>query len=210
LKPTKDVTDPKVIKALGHPLRLRILGVLDGRVASPSELAAEFESPIGNVSYHVRILQSMGLIRLVRTTPKRGAIEHHYEAVARPVITDETWARLPESVKRALVGATLDHTAGVVRAAAAAGGFDRPEAHLSRTRLVLDDEGWKALTRELTATTEYALEIAKQSQARLKKQSEAADNAMFVVVSFEPPVDSQESESPRRRTRRKRRSAARA
>jgi DNA-binding transcriptional ArsR family regulator len=208
-KPTKDITDPKVIKALAHPLRLRILGVLHGRIASPSELAEEFEAPIGNVSYHVRILQSMGLIRLVRTTPKRGAIEHHYEAVARPVVTDETWGQLPASVKRALVNASLDHTGAVVRAAALRGGFNHAEARLTRTTLVLDDEGWQTLSRELVGATERALEIAQESEARLRGQGKAGDGAMLVLVSFEPRPTA-EPERPRRATRRKRRSSARA
>jgi len=34
----KDVTDPRLVKALAHPLRVRILAVLDEHVASPTEL----------------------------------------------------------------------------------------------------------------------------------------------------------------------------
>jgi len=36
------------------------------------------------VSYHVRTLAQLELIKLVKKTPRRGAIEHHYEAVERP------------------------------------------------------------------------------------------------------------------------------
>jgi hypothetical protein len=36
------------------------------------------------VSYHVRILARLGLIELVRTTPRRGAVEHHYRSLPRP------------------------------------------------------------------------------------------------------------------------------
>jgi hypothetical protein len=171
-------------------------------------LAVEFESPIGNVSYHVRILQSMGLIRLVRTTPKRGAIEHHYEAVARPVITDETWGRLPASVKRALVNASLDHIGGVVRTAATSGGFDHSQARLSRTSLVLDDDGWQRLSHELVDAKERALEISQESEARLQEQGKTGDNAMLVLVSFEPRPASEPE--PARRARRRRRASARA
>src|SRR3712207_2003998 len=89
VRPDKDVTDARLVKALAHPLRVRILGVLDERVASPSELAEELDAPLGNVSYHVRILASLGLIRLVKETPRRGSVEHHYEAVPRPMISEE-------------------------------------------------------------------------------------------------------------------------
>ena len=91
MKPYADLSDQRVVKALAHPLRVQILGLLEHQTASPSELAAELRVPLGNVSYHVRQLQSFGLIRLVRTTPRRGSIEHHYELVARPDITDAAW-----------------------------------------------------------------------------------------------------------------------
>jgi DNA-binding transcriptional ArsR family regulator len=73
--------DPKLAKALAHPLRAQILERLERHTASPSELADELAAPLGNVSYHVRILADAGLIELVRTTRRRGATEHHYRAV---------------------------------------------------------------------------------------------------------------------------------
>jgi DNA-binding transcriptional ArsR family regulator len=208
LKPTRDVTDPKVIKALTHPLRHRILGVLDGRVASPSELAEEFESPIGNVSYHVRMLESVGLIRLVRTTPKRGAIEHHYEAVARPIISDETWGRLPTSVKRALVNAGLDHAGEMVSHAAAGNGFERSEAQLSHTQLALDDEAWKELSDALNDTRRQAFEIGKESEARLKQAGENGVSAMLLLLAFERASEPATPRPARRTKRRRRRSTS--
>ena len=78
------ITDQGIITALGHPLRARILAHLDAGEASPKELAAALGEKLGNVSYHVRILARLGLIELVRETPRRGAVEHHYRAVPRP------------------------------------------------------------------------------------------------------------------------------
>src|SRR4051795_9957618 len=89
MKPRSDISDPRVIKALTHPLRVQILRTLEERTASPSEIADEIEAPLGNVSYHVRQLHTLGLIRLVRRTPRRGAIEHHYTAIARAQLVRE-------------------------------------------------------------------------------------------------------------------------
>ena len=80
----RGITDQSIITALGHPLRARILARLDDGEASPKEIAAEFGEKLGNVSYHVRILARLGLIELVRETPRRGAVEHHYRSVPRP------------------------------------------------------------------------------------------------------------------------------
>ncbi|TMK71288.1 MAG: helix-turn-helix transcriptional regulator, partial [Actinobacteria bacterium] len=50
--------DRRLIKALGHPVRIRALEVLNARVASPSELAKELGEPLGNVAYHVKVLEA--------------------------------------------------------------------------------------------------------------------------------------------------------
>ena len=42
--------DQRVVKAIGHPLRARLLAILNERVASPNELAKETGEPLGNVS----------------------------------------------------------------------------------------------------------------------------------------------------------------
>ena len=67
-----DINDPRLVKALAHPLRIRILAILEDRVASPSEIAEQLDAPLGNVSYHVRQLAELGLISLVRETPVGG------------------------------------------------------------------------------------------------------------------------------------------
>jgi DNA-binding transcriptional ArsR family regulator len=72
--------DRRLIKALGHPVRVRALEILNARVASPSELAKELGEPLGNVAYHVKILEENDAIELVRTAPVRGALEHFYRA----------------------------------------------------------------------------------------------------------------------------------
>src|SRR4051794_3152674 len=152
MKPQSDISDPRIIKALTHPLRIQILAALDERTASPSELADELGAPLGNVSYHVRQLAGLGLIKLVKRTPRRGAIEHHYKAVGRPQITDDAWAGTPATVKDAVVGSALGDLGNAVTAAAAAGRFSRPDAPLPRTQVSVHEKGSKHLHTELNGT----------------------------------------------------------
>ena len=184
MRPDKDVTDARLVKALAHPLRVRILGVLDERIASPSELAEELDAPLGNVSYHVRILASLGLIRLVKETPRRGSVEHHYEAVPRPMISEEAWSLVPESVKRAVVGAALEGAGRAVAAAAASGGFDRPETVLSRATGRLDAEGWRALSDAARAFAEQAEAVQRDAEERLDGSGEPGEEATVLVMLF--------------------------
>ena len=188
MKPHSDITDPRVVKALAHPLRVRILGMLEDRTASPSELAEELEAPLGNVSYHVRQLAALGLIKLVKKTPRRGAIEHHYKAEARPQITDQAWADVPEIVKRAMIGATLGQLSDQVNRAAAEQGFARPEAHVSRTQFVVDRQGWRELAEELVSLLDRLSAIEARSAERLAENAhEPAERATFAMLLFDTP-----------------------
>ena len=184
MKPITDINDPRLVKAMAHPLRVQILGILEQRVASPRELADELEAPLGNVSYHVRTLSSLGLIKLVKKTPRRGAIEHYYEARGRAVVTDRAWAEVPEIVKRALVGATLGEVSERVNEAAAKGGFDREDAHLTSPRVIVDEQGFHELSTALSDLFDRVDKIQRESTKRLKG-GDGAIEAGVVAMLFE-------------------------
>src|SRR4051794_27041249 len=139
--------DPRYVKALSHPLRVRILAILEERTTSPVQLAELLDASLGIVSYHVRTLERLGLIKLVRTNPVRGAVEHHYRANERPTISDEGWASAAPVAKQALLSSSLQQVHAYANAAAAAGGFDRADAHLTRTVAKLDGKGWSQLAK---------------------------------------------------------------
>jgi DNA-binding transcriptional ArsR family regulator len=204
---TKTGVDPLLVKAIGHPLRLKLLTLLNERVASPSELADELGEPLGNVSYHMRRLAELECIELVRTTPVRGALEHHYRATARPVFSDDDWARLPTSIRKSLADAVLAEIAVDVAGAADEGGFNRDEMHVSRTPLTLDRQGWADLNELLTSAAFQALEIQAQSAERLQASDEQdSEAAELVLMLFEPPTNAGKTgarKSDRTKTKRK-------
>ncbi len=204
MKPWADVTDPRVVKALAHPLRVRILSMLDESVLSPSEISEQIDVPIGNVSYHIRQLVDLGMIKLVRETPRRGAVEHHYSAEARPMITDEAWSKAPEIVRQAMVGAALEESAQAVNAAALSGGFSADGAHLSRIPSPVDARGWKEMSKELAKTMERLQRIAEASQARLKASDhDGEQHATAVMMLFQDmPVAAENGGARRKKARR--------
>ena len=207
VKPRDEIIDPRLIKVLAHPLRVRILAILEKRVASPSEIAQELDASLGVVSYHVRRLEALGLIKLVRKTPRRGAVEHYYRADAQHHIPDEAWAQVPDIVRRAMAGATLGEISARVNAAAAEGGFSRDEAHLSLTDVMVDEQGWRALSRELAKLLERVDRIKEESRERLlKSDHEDERQAMVSLMLFESAdvrarTDGTQAKKPRRRTR---------
>ena len=186
--PIPKPSDPRYVKALGHPLRVRILALLQERTASPRELAEWLDATLGTVSYHVRTLHDLGLIELVSTSQVRGAIAHHYRSRVRPRVSDDAWASAAPVVKQAAVGAALQTIDDYARASAAAGGFDRREAHLSRTNLRLDARGWQAAAKaceKLLADLAKVEEAASKRLAMKDRGSEQASDAALVVMLFE-------------------------
>lgn len=69
--------------ALGHPTKILALAIIASKgTASPSEISQEVGETgpaLGVISYHVRQLVEIGTIELHHTTPRRGALEHHYK-----------------------------------------------------------------------------------------------------------------------------------
>jgi DNA-binding transcriptional ArsR family regulator len=158
--------DEALLKAISHPLRHRLLGLLDDRVASPNELARELELPLGRVSYHIRLLADLGAIELVRTEPRRGALEHFYRAVTRGWFSEDDWARLPRGARRGIVGQSLQRIFSDVTAAVDAGGFDGPASQIKRTALELDERGLEEVSQVIASTTERVNQINAESADR--------------------------------------------
>jgi DNA-binding transcriptional ArsR family regulator len=117
--------DDVLAKALSHPTRAEILSYLsDHQIASPVEMEraglgrnassgkngrrhkdTDNKRKLSNISYHVRILEAMGLIKVVDTRQVRGSTEHFYEAVTKMLLDYDDWKKLPKGTQ-ALIPAT--------------------------------------------------------------------------------------------------------
>jgi DNA-binding transcriptional ArsR family regulator len=177
--------DQRIMKALSHPLRVRMLTLLNQKVASPSELADELDEPLGNVSYHMRFLADLEMVKLVRTEPRRGAVEHYYEALEPPLISDDDWAQLPVALRRSLSDSTLGDIARDLRGAGEAGGFDRDNMHVSRMALTLDDEAWNELSSLLSDVLVRARDLQEDANKRRKRTGDPPIATTLVLLQFE-------------------------
>jgi DNA-binding transcriptional ArsR family regulator len=165
-RPAGETSEARIAKALAHPLRARILQRLGERVASPGDLATELGAPLGVVSYHVRMLRDYDCVELVRTEPRRGALQHFYKATARPNLDEDQWRTLPSGLRRELTGETLQELVEDLAKAADAGTLEDPDVVLNRTPMELDERAFKKLNRLLARTLEQAHAIAAESAAR--------------------------------------------
>ena len=188
-------------------MRVRILAILDERTASALELSRILRADLGVVAYHVRTLHRLGLIELEREAQVRGATQRFFRARERPTVSAEAWGKAPPVAKQALIGATVQQIHDYAQRSNAYGGFDRANAHITRTALKLDAKGFDRLAdvlmRVLDDVTEIEAEVAERQAAGI---AESVDDVGLVMMLFEAlpfgatdvskPEDTDERNSP--------------
>jgi DNA-binding transcriptional ArsR family regulator len=200
--------DQKLVKALAHPLRVQILTIFNERMASPNELSKELEEGLSQVSYHVKVLKDFDCIEMVKTEPRRGAVEHYYKATARAFFTDRDWRSLPDSIKPGVSAAAMKMILEDVIGAMEAGTFDaREDRHVSCTPGFVDEQGWKESVDLIAETLDRVIKIHEGSAKRLAKSGEEGIPVAAVLMNFEglPP----EAKSASRAKKGKRKAASR-
>ena len=180
--------------AMSHPLRADVMRVLSERTASPKEIADELGEPIPNVSHHAKRLVQLGCAELVDKRQVRGAIEHFYRATERPLVDTEDWEELHPLIAEDLVCHFMQSGIDDFVASAKAGmvGSDN-RFHLTRTRLVLDQEGMdEALEIQERARLELT-EAQARAANRMSESGEEAVHASSWLGCFEvPPLGADE------------------
>lgn len=184
-EPVTNITDPRWLRAISHPIRIRLLAMLDEEPASPVILASKLDQPLGTIAYHVRTLYDLGLLELVSTRQRRGATEHYYKATGNPAASEEAWEGLDAISKQRLLTALIAKATDYATRSAAAGGFDAKEAHISTEALKLDRAGMEQLAAESRKWLARAREIAEQSEARRQADPESELTVGLTLMLFE-------------------------
>jgi DNA-binding transcriptional ArsR family regulator len=193
------IVDARVVKALGHPVRVQALTILNERIASPNEISKELGQTVGHVSYHIKVLRECECIELVDTAPRRGAMEHYYRATARAFLDVSDWMAVPASVRPGLSGSLLQTVLEDASAALSAGTFDeREDRHLSWTPMIVDEQGWGDLTKSLEETVERVFGIQAASAERLAKADEAGIPISVALAGYETPTIEEKRAAPKK------------
>ena len=176
----------QLAKALAHPLRVRILSSLQKGISSPNQLSQELGEPLGNVSYHVKTLLEYDCVELVKTEPRRGAVEHFYRATERAFFNDADWAKIPASARKGIHGVILQAIGQEATEAMVAGKVDaRIDSHVTQSTLLLDEQGWSEIAALLDETLDRANEIAEESASRLAEEKSDPITTSLAMLHFE-------------------------
>jgi DNA-binding transcriptional ArsR family regulator len=165
-------------RAVGHPLRVRILAALDDGPCGLEALARRVEAEPRTTARHSRILEQAGLVgrrRTGRTTA--------YHLTTPLAFSDDEYGALAPASREAAVAAALAHCHTAAASALEGGGFDRSDVHLSRTSIEVTEAQWRELSGELARLLERIETLAEPGE-----DDEERTSASAVLMLFERPA----------------------
>ena len=102
MKNTVKLTELDQVKALADPLRLRVLEVLCQKPMTTKQVALQLGEKPTKLYHHIDLLDRAGLIVLVTTRKKRGAMEKYYKSVAKEIAIDRRLLAITPRANEAL------------------------------------------------------------------------------------------------------------
>jgi hypothetical protein len=190
-------------EVLRHPIRVRILGMLNKHDMSPVQFhnlglvdnlpglkGKTQEAVLSHISYHFRVLAKAGCIEVVETIPRRGSVEHIYRARARAQFDETQWAALELPEREAISKLMLQSFIAQAEGSLLSGTFDlKPDRWLAWLSLKVDERGWKEMISSLETCWAELEEIHQTSSKRLEDSDEEPIPATLGLFGFESPPE---------------------
>jgi AcrR family transcriptional regulator len=150
------------------------------------EVAREVGLPTSDVESMLPELLEVGALQRAEGDAADG--EPRYEP-RLPLISTGDWAEVGQGERETISGEIGQMVQFELEEAMATGSFDsRPERHLVRLPVWLDEQGWQEVNDQLTLTTEKCIEIAGRVRERFAAdETREGFSARILLVSFEPP-----------------------
>ncbi|MQY10829.1 hypothetical protein SRB5_09420 [Streptomyces sp. RB5] len=143
------VTTAEQLRAVSNLTRHRIMAVLRFEPATITQIADRVGLAKGSSSYHVRLLERSGLVKVVRTRKVRGVTERYYAMAARSIVLPEPGEGGPDVLMRHAVADLEESPAG--------------ERHVRMAHLRLTEEQFAELAARLAALADEYRELSDPS-----------------------------------------------
>ncbi len=125
------VSDPAKLRAMADPFRVQLVQLLRDKARSTQEISEQLGIPKGTVGHHLKVLESAGLIRVVRTRKVRALTEKFYGRTARLFL----YQTEDPADGRAISAVTLRQAANEVDLAPLVAGFGLVRARLTQPEI---------------------------------------------------------------------------
>jgi DNA-binding transcriptional ArsR family regulator len=182
----------RVLRALNHPVRRRILRILVDGTGSASTLSREIKVDLGVVSYHLNqvLAKECEVVELVESIPRRGAIEKFYKLKFQ-ALTEGDPVRKGDA-RDGPRRMSLEECFIVAVAAMDANAFEAPGSAWEWFLAQVDSEGWGEICRASDEFGKRAREAVDGSRARAgdgDSRDVVVGAAIFPAASPPPPAE---------------------
>lgn len=182
----KTFLDPRLIRALGHPVREHILAVLNERVASGKEIGDEIGADVSAFYHHFEELEKFGCIERVDTRQRRGCKEHRFKAKQTLFFDDARWHGMPATIKADMSASSLQYLIDDVIEALEAGTLNPHDMpHVSWIPALLDAQGWVEVRALMNETLTRLGAVQQEAADRLALADGTAVRASVAMLAYE-------------------------
>jgi hypothetical protein len=201
-RPTRAERDKSTAATvLAHPLRVRILEVLNQQDMSPIEFCRQGYAPpsmeVSHVAYHFRELAEYGALAVTEKNTRRGSVEHVYRGLGRAYFSDLQWNELDHQDRVKVSKTTVQGLIARIEGALMSDTFDaRMNRHLTWIAMRLDEQGWSEMTTALTAAFGEVEQIRADAEARLERDGEEGIHSTCGILGFPSPAGVQLTPPP--------------
>ena len=172
------------LRALAHPLRLRLLEEFAGPPRTTMQVAAAMGEPPTRLYHHVNALQRAGILKLARTRQVRGTTEKYYE-VARKRFGAIEGTQVSRSMKgsvRSLAHMMFEEARADLLAAIADSSKLTPDTAPVALRMLLT-----VSPAQLASARRKLMELLESIRKECKRHPPAADALRWALtVAFAP------------------------
>jgi hypothetical protein len=183
-------------EAVNHPIRVRILEVLNERDMSPTEFVkagyGDFyfghRPDVSHIAYHFRELAEFGCLEGVAWRRSKGSVATVYRGVARDEFVGDDWAALSADEQRSRSRAVAQGLIARIDGAMMAETFNsRVDRQISWFAMQLDERGWNEVGTLLADAFADIGQILGESKDRLRESGEPGMTATASLLLFESP-----------------------
>ncbi len=181
--------DRRLTRVAADVIGLNVLRLLNEGAADAGQVASRLGMSVEAASKQLEQMCADGLIEPVVEASGRGADGPLYRALVQALWSDEEWAELSIEERQRLSDWTVQLIKADIDEALESGSFNaRIDKHVSRTASVVDEQGWRELTRLQTEALEASFAVQAASAERLAERGDEGVTVMSAMLCFEMPV----------------------
>ncbi len=183
---------------ISHEITVKTMILIADDIRSPKEIGEALDISSSKASHHLKKLEGLGLAELVEERDVGGTIQHFYRAVIRPIVSDREWEKLSVEERQLYSIWIFQLILGDAAKSFDAGLFDAyPSNHLSRSPLLVDEQGLEEVAAIQTQAMHESFEVVARSAKRRLESGARGVNVISAMMCFPIP---EPSETPKLRT----------